>query len=255
MRQSVFLWIGAVFIAFFAAYIQDVTSPYYPVNSVLDINGYKVSYSFDKVYRSNDSYRVWAVNNLNGLTGELLWKNKYNTRKWNTVPMKINGEVLEAYIPPHPPREKVEYKVKLDYNGKSYFIPGTDGVVMEFLGKVPRQISMFFYITLYAGILLAIRTGLEIFNDKPRLRMYALFTVMDIFAFSLLFSSVRRSAELNAIGNNVVPIEAIFSVSSMVLLGLWIAVMILVFATKKPKVWAMTGAVATLIIFFAGKFY
>ena len=255
MRQSVFLWIGAVFIAFFAAYIQDVTSPYYPVNGVLDINGYKVSYSFDKVYRGKDQYRVWAVSNLNGLTGELLWKNKYDTLKWNAVPMKINGEVLEAFIPSHPPLEKVDYKVKLDYEGKKYFIPDKGGLEMEFLGKVPRQISMFFYITLYVGILFAIRTGLEIFNDKPRLRMYALFTVMDIFAFSLLFSSVRRSTELNAIGNNVVPIGAIFSISAMLLLALWIAVMILVFATKKPKVWAMTGAVATLILFFAGSFY
>ena len=169
--------------------------------------------------------------------------------------MKINGEVLESYIPPHPPLEKVEYKVKLDYGGKTYFIPDNKGTEIEFLGKVPRQISMFFYITLYVGLLLAVRAGLEIFNDKPRIKMYTLFTVMDIFAFSLMFSSVRRSAELNAIGNNVVPIGAIFSIPALLLLVLWIAVMVLVFTTKKPKVWAMTGAVATLILFFAGSFY
>jgi hypothetical protein len=169
--------------------------------------------------------------------------------------MQTKGEALYAEIPAHPPLSIVEYRVILNDQGKTYYVPKTEIAHIEFLGHVPSQIMMFYYITLFAGILLGIRTGLEVFKDKPKIKMYTIFTLISFFTFTLIFNTVKKGCELGAIGGTkIIPISDLFSSGPVLLFILWIAALILIFNTKKYKVWAALSALGTILIFLLGNF-
>ncbi len=254
MKQSIILWIAACVITFSAGFIQSTISPDYPENGSINTYSGNVSYSFDKVYHGKGDYIVWVLSNFKGLKGTLEWKD-LNSSSWNKVQMLSSGEAITAKIPAHSPLSKVEYKVTLLDNGRNYSVPNKGTVKLEFLGRVPSSITMFYYITLFAGLLLGIRTGLEIFNEKPRLKLYTLFTLISFFSFTLVFSTVRKGCELGVIGTTkIASITDLFSTGPVILFVMWIAALILIFNLKKPKAWALSASVLTIITFIYGSF-
>lgn len=256
MKQSIILWIATIVVTFSAGYIQRVESPRYPINGTIDLITGVVSFSFAKTASSKYDYKVWVADNCQSLNGTLLWK-KQTDAAWNTLPMKSsnNNGTLYAYIPKQPPLKKVEYRVKLTERDSTVYAPVEKAATLEFLGNVPSQISMFYFITLFAGLLLAIRTGFEVFKESPRLRLYTIFTTISFFCFTLIFSTVKKGCELGIIGKTqTAPISDIFSIGSVLLFAWWILAMILIFNTKKARLWASIASIGTLLIFFLGNF-
>lgn len=255
MKHNLTIWIISAVFTFIVGYVQNFTSNEHPINGKENFASGQVIYSLDKVYRDTSGYTVFIKTNVKVISGVLEWKNADSTAKWNTIPIKLSGENLSAVIPPHLPLSKIEYKVKLTANGKVIALPKYGAFYIEFLGKVPEQISMFYFITLFSGILLAIRTGLEAFRTKPRLRMYTIFTLIAFFSFTLIFSTVKKGCELGIIGKTkIVPISDIFPSGAVLLFLLWIFAMILIFNSKRPKIFATTASIATILIFLLGKF-
>lgn len=255
MKQSIILWTAAAIITLLAGYAQSIKSPYYPVNGTVTVSSGYSSFSFDKVYRGKDGYPVWIISDFKGLKGELKWRDISGNNEWQTIQMQPKGEALYAEIPAHPPLSKVEYRVTLNDQGKTFLVPETEIAHIQFLGRVPSQIMLFYYITLFAGILLGIRTGLEVFKDKPRIKMYTIFTLISFFSFTLIFSTVKKGCELGAIGGTkILPISDLFTNGPVFLFLLWIAALILIFNTKRYKIWAAISAVGTILIFLLGNF-
>ncbi len=254
MKQSIILWIAALIISFSAGYIQSTLSPDYPANGTVSMDSGDVSYSFEKVYRGKGDFKVWVVSDFTGLKGILEWKN-VDSSNWNKVDMQPSGEAIAARIPAHPPLSRVEYRALLSDNGRIYPVPNNGAVRLQFLGHVPSQLMMFYYITLFAGLLLGVRAGLEGFKDKPRIKLYTIFTLISFFSFTLIFSTVKKGCELGIIGGTkVAPINELFSSGPVLLFTLWIAALILIFNTQKQKLWALSASALTVIIFLAGKF-
>ncbi|MCL5030768.1 MAG: hypothetical protein M1480_17290 [Bacteroidetes bacterium] len=255
MKQAIILWAAAAIIAFIAGYTQNTTSSYYPINGTVDISSGEISYSFDKIFRGKGSYQVLVVGDFTNQTSMLMWKDENNSSKWNNIPLRNSNNELIGEIPQHQPMSKVEYRVRLNDNGKFILLPQTQNITMQFLGNVPSQIMQFYFITLFAGILLSIRTSLEIFTERPRIKMYTIFTLISFFSFTLIFSTVKRGCELGLIGGTkIAPLNELFSSGPVLLLSAWILALILVFNSKKSKFWAVIAGIATLIIFFFGRF-
>ncbi len=255
MKQSLILWSAAVIILFIAAYSRNTTSAEYPVNGTINLSYTEISFSFDKIYRGKGDYTVWLAGESKGLTGELDWRDKQDTASWKTVMLMSANDILTGIIPHHSPLSKVEYRVKLYDNGKTVFVPQTSNVTLQFLGQVPLQIMMFYYITFFAGILLALRTGLGVFKEAPRIKMYTIFTLISFFSFAWIFSPVKKGCEIGMIGGTkIAPVNELFSIGSILLFVLWVAALILVFNTRKPKVFAAASSILTLVIFLFGKF-
>ena len=246
---------AAVIIIFLAGYIQHTHSSVYPLNGTITLNYSEVSFSFDRVFRGQGDYNVWLAAESKGLSGEMEWRDIQDTTSWKIVKLTSKDEILSASIPHHSPLSKVEYFVKLYDNGNTVQVPGTSNVTLLFLGQVPSQISMFYYITLFAGLLLAIRTCLEIFKDHSTIKMYTIFTLISIFSFTWIFSPVKKGCEIGMIGGTrIAPVNELFSSGSLLLFALWVAALILVFNTGKPKLWITASSLLTLVIFLFGKF-
>lgn len=255
MKQSLILWTAAVIIIFLAGYIKNTNSSGYPVNGTITLSLTEVSFSFDKIYRGKGDYTVWLAGESKNITGDLEWRDMKDSAQWNTVKLSSSNDILSGTIPHHSPLGKVEYHVKLYDNGKTVLVPHTSNATLLFLGSVPSQIMMFYYITFFAGLILALRTGLEIFKEMPRIKMYTIFTVISFFSFAWIFSPVKKGCEIGMIGGTkIAPVNELFSSGSVVLFVLWVAALILVFNTKKPKVWAIASSILTLAFFLFCKF-
>ena len=257
MKHSIILWISALVITIIFGYFQSANSPHYPVSGTTQIEGAKVTYLLPKVYRGNKGCSIWIDSQLKTISGQLQWKKSNdNSNSWNNVTLKDSNQTLTAVIPHQPPLTKIEYRVELNYKNKTYLLPESKIVSIEFLGRVSEQIMILYYFMLFAGILLSVRTGLEIFNNRfrSRVKMYSIFTFSAFFFFTLGASTVKKSYELNAIGNKAVPLESIFTLGSILIFITWIAGMILIFNTKKPKIWGAAASILTLIIFLFGNF-
>jgi len=255
LKQSLILWLAAVIIIFLAGYSRNTTSSEYPVNGTITLSLSEISFSFDKVFRGKGDYTVWLAGESKGLSGDLVWRDIADTASWKTVKLTYANDILSGTIPHHSPYSKVEYKVKLYDNGKTVLVPQTSSVTLLFMGAVPSQIMMFYYITLFAGLILAVRTSLEIFSGAPKIKMYTIFTLISFFSFAWIFSPVKKGCEIGMIGGTrIAPVNELFSSGSVLLFVLWVAALILVFNTKKPKVWTIASSVLTLVIYLFGKF-
>ncbi len=255
LKQSLILWTASIIIIFLAGYTERTNSPGYPVNGTINLNYSEISYSFDTVFRGKSDYTVWLAAESGSLEGDLEWRDKHDTASWKIINLTRANDILSASIPHHSPTAKVEYHVKLYDKGNTITIPRDSNVTLLFLGLVPSQIMMFYFITLFAGLILAVRTCLEIFKENSKIKMYTIFTLISFFSFTWIFSPVKKGCEIGMIGGTkIAPVNELFSSGSLLLFVIWAAALILVFNTRKPKVWMPVFSVLTLAVFLFGKF-
>jgi hypothetical protein len=268
MKHSLILWSSALLLTFLTGYIQSGTSEYYPVTGTIGIDEKKVSYRFEKFFNDKDDYRFiirtdnpdiqavvkWKKTRTSNIDlSEVDWKNE---EKWKMIEMKNNNDALIANIPKQNAGEIILYFAEIYKDGKKYIVPDKP-VTLLFQGYVPSMISFLSNFALFGGLLLSYRTGLSAlggFNENQKIKKLTLFTVALFFVYTIAVTPLRKSYELNAINNKVIPITSLFDIQSILLFLLWIAAMVIVFKVKNPKRFATTFAVLTALVFLFIKF-
>ena len=253
MKQAIILWIGSFVVIFLTGYLQRLTSPEYPISATIGIEGKRITYSMNRIYMGDKNYNFTINSEISNIEGILQWK-KISDTEWNQNKKNTQNGILNFEIPKQKPFTKILYRIKLISNNKPYFIPTERPVTLEFYGKVPVSIIIYFYLTLYGGIILAVRTGLEYFRENNRIKMFSIFTAIFFFVFAFAFTPIKRIYEAGEIGTIVLPITYIFQWWSAALFLLWTVIMVLVFNLKKNKIIPLIGAVLTLIIFLIQNF-
>lgn len=251
MKQSLILWISAAIITFLAGYIQNRTSSTYPVSGTIGIDGQKVSYQFKKICSNKSDYLIMIRSDVENLKGIFSWRIGDKNKCWQIDTMKYSEKNLIENIPKQPALTKVEYTVKLIHNNREYFIPKKEINNIKFLGTVPLTIEIHFYLTLFIGIVLAFRSGLEYFKEKPRLRLYSIFSLIAFFSCAMIFAPVKRAYEMGIIGKTVPTLGELFDGWLIALFLLGILNLILISYSKYPRIWIMIASILTLIIFLS----
>ena len=255
MKQSFILWIVAVIITFLIGFIQNRTSPEYPISGTIGIEGQKVSYLFKRIHRDKTDYEILLRTDNKELNGIVKWKVEKEAGNWNIDTMQYYNEILSAAIPRQNALTEVDYKIVLSHKGKVYFLPKNEVVKVKFLGPVPASIVIHYFLTLFVGILLAVRAGLEIFKNKPKLRLYSIFTLISFFSCAMIFAPVKKAYELGVIGRAVPPIGEIFEAWLILLVIIWVMNLILISYTKNSKMWVIIFSALTILIFFSQNFF
>ncbi len=253
MKQSIILWTGSFVVIFLIGFLQRLTSAEYPVSATVGIEGKEVSYTLDKISSSKKGCDVIVHSELKDPEAALQWK-KLSDASWNEENMTSQNGFLKAVIPAQKPLVKIFYRIKLLSDNKTYYLPTEKPVSLEFIGDVPVSILVYFYLTLYGGLILAVRTGLESFKENSRIKMYSIFTAIFFFVFTFAFTPIKRIYEAGEIGTIILPITYIFQWWPVALFILWIVIMILVFNIKKNKYITLYGAGLTIIIFILHNF-
>jgi len=261
MKKNIILWLGAIIITFLSGYMRNVTGPDYPVSGTIGIEGKMVTFKFDKIYLGNDGYNVLIRSDVKEIKAFLLWKDipanhltssppqNQSAAIWQRNVMTDSGFFINGKLPKHFPGEKVAYRVELNYGGKQYFLPEDKPATIMFLGNVNSSVMNIFYFVLFGGLLFAVRTGLETFNDKPRLGLYSIFTLIFFFLYTICLVPLKRTYELNAINHFVPPLNLITTYQSVSLFVLWIIGLILIFNFKGNRIIPLVISSLTLIIY------
>ncbi|OGU77562.1 MAG: hypothetical protein A2V93_12435 [Ignavibacteria bacterium RBG_16_34_14] len=252
MKHSLILWSSALLLTFLTGYIQSGTSEYYPITGTFGIDEKKVSYRFEKIYNDKGDYTFIIRTDNPNIKAVVKWK-KENENKWEVEEMRNDEETLVARIPRQNAGEKILYFAEIKKDEKKYTIPDKP-VTILFQGYVPSMISFLSNFALLGGLLLSFRTGLEFFNENQKIKKLTLFTAGFFFVYTIAVTPLRKSYELNAINNKVVPITSLFDLQSVLLFLLWIAAMIIVFRVKNPKLPALVFAIVNTLVFLFVRF-
>lgn len=254
MKQSLILWISAAMLTFLIGFLQSRTSDSYPISGTIGIEGQKVSYHFNKIQSSKDDFKIMIRTDLTDLAGIVTWRKVNHPSSWEIDTLNFKNGVLTTSIPRQEPLTKLEYKVILYHNSNEYMIPTTEKEEILFLGAVPAPISIHYYLTLFVGLLLSIRAGFETFNEKPRLRLYSIFTLISFISCALIFAPVKTAYELGAINKSVPPITELFAGWLILLVIIWIINLIQVSFTKSAKTWVIVFFILSILIFIGQNF-
>jgi hypothetical protein len=261
MKKNIILWIGTLILTFLGGYLHNASGPYYPVSGTIGVEGKMITFKFDKIYRGNDNYNVFIRSDLKDVKAFMLWKDvppktttllplkNLSKSAWNREVMSDSGSLIMGKIPKHIPGAKVTYRVELNYNNKQYFLPEDKPAAIMFLGKVNPSVMNIFYFVLFGGLILAVRTGLETFNDKPRIGMYTIFTLIFFFLYTICVVPLKRTYELNALNHFVPPVNSLLTYQSVSLLILWIIGLVLIFNFRQNKIIPLVISSLTLIIY------
>lgn len=252
MRQRLVLWISALIITFIIIFIQNRISPTYPSSGTIGIGGQKVTYQFKKIHNCNSDYKIFIRSDLKELKGTLKWKSA-KSNSWNIDTIKNSEGNIFSSIPKTNYPDTIEYKIRLIYGGQEYFLPVSGAEKIMFLGGVPQSIMLHYFLTLFVGLLLAVRGGLEYFNEKPRLKLYSIFTLISFFSCALIFAPVQKAYQIGAIGKFVPPLEQIFENWLIAIVLLWICNLIAISFLKNSKKWILISSLLTLLIFLFHK--
>ena len=255
MRQSLILWISAAVITFLVGFVQTRTSPTYPISGTVGIEGKTVSYFFKKIFRDKDNYVFLLRTDTENLKGILQSKIIGKNQVWQIDTMKYLNGNLSVTIPKQKALTEIEYRIILTGSSGKYFLPNGTIEKLLFLDPVPLSIDIHYYLTLFIGILLAIRAGLETLNNKPRLRLFSIFTLISFFSCAMIFAPVKKAYEMGAIGNNVPPIGKLFELWLVALVIIWIMNLVLVSFSRTPKKWILLFSALTLVVFYSQNFF
>lgn len=250
MKQNIILWIVTIIIIFITGYLQRLTSPEYPISATVGVGGKKIIYSFDKVHYGIKDYKIIIHSEVQNISGLIEWRSFPDTTGWKTITLKNEGNLLSASIPIKNVPGKVEYRAKLNYMDKDYYLPFNKPVELKTYANVPARIFFYYYFFLYIGLILAVRTGLDAFNEKrPRMKMYSIFTTIAFFAYAFAFNPIKNTYEAGDIGTKILPMTSIFDIGPVILFAIWVIAMILIFNMKKNRPVAIVSSVITLIFF------
>jgi|SRR3990172_1517533 len=249
MKQQIILWVSAFVITMISIFLLRIIDPEKPVTGTVEFGGEKVSYKFDRVFRSNDNYKLMIFSKLEGLGGILQYKLQNTDPVWNRVPLELSGKTLSAEIPKQPVMSKIIYRVILEHSGKEFIVPQHEGIDLQFLGRVSVQIMAWYYITIFGGLLLSFRIGLEYFNENDKIKKLSFFAFLTFFFYSMLLIPVKRTYELSAFGKSIPQINQLFSIGAILIIILWVVGIISFFRVKNRKLMALIVSVLTLFIF------
>jgi len=248
MKQNLILWIAAIIITFLAGYINSLASEDYPVSGTIGIRGQKVSYIFYKRYSSKNPYNVIVRSDAENISGVVEWR-KAGSDSFKTIQMRSEGTNLHATFPEFQPLTIIEYRIKISDGDKIYTLPSETPVHLKFYGFVPASISVLYFISLFGGLLLSIRTGLEFFREQSRIGLFSIITLIFFFVYTLAIHPIKTTFELNILNRRVPFITELFDLQSVIFLLVWIAGMIISFKAAKPKLSLMIISVITLLVY------
>jgi len=247
-KQSFILWISSIVIVFVISYINTITSDNYPITGTIGVEGKKVSYRFEKVYYGNGEYYFSVRSDFPDLTGKYFFKPKDDS-VWTLRELVKDKFLLTGVLPKQKPEVILQYYAELIFNNKSINIPDNRIVQITYYGEIPIVVNLLQFFFLYGGLILAIRTGLESFNNNLKTKKFAVMFLIIFLTLNVLINPLYLSYKYGFINHSVPPIERLFSLSEILILLLWIITAIVLFNRPKFKYTSLSSAVITLIIF------
>ncbi len=180
MTRKIIFWVLAFLITAGSAVFQRMTGPSYPKKGEDTFEGKQIKYTLERSHVSSSNYLIEIETGDESIKGAIYWREYKSNGEFNVVEM-VGGKVLKGELPARKPLEKLEYFVKLHKGENSIDLGGDRVTVIRFKGDVPNIILIPHIIAMFLSMLLATRTGLEIFNKEPKYVNLTIWTLVILF--------------------------------------------------------------------------
>ena len=248
MKKFVLFWLLALAITLAAAYYQRLTGPTYPIENKFNFNGKYFNYKFDRSHGGNSNHLVSVEVQDEMIKGILQWKRFKTNDEWNFVQMQKEDEKLLAYLPNQPPAGKLEYQVILS-GGETEKIVPAEPVVIRFKGDVPPLVLIPHIIFIFAAMLLSNRTALECFVEKPKLKKYTVWTFILLLLGGMILGPIVQKYAFGEYWTGFPFGTDLTDNKTLIAFIGWIAALVAVFKSEKPKWYILVAAIIMFIIF------
>lgn len=246
MKKVIILWLGAFFITFLAGYLNSVSSPDFPVSGTIGFGKKKVTYFFEKEYSDRQPYKIMLRTDIPEMRGYIL---RYTDAGADTIPLVYSQNKLTAAFDSVAPGTVLKYNVVLENEGKISTIPAGLTVETSVKGFIPKTIKVLYFLTLFGGVLLAVRSGLDYFTERKNHKKNGFFALISLACFSLIVTPVKISYELGVVGSmKAITPDLLFPAGQLVFFVVWTITMVTAFNSKNSKLAAAIGAALMLLL-------
>lgn len=246
MKESFILWLSSIVIVFLLSYFKSVFGEYYPITSTFSVNGQKVSYKLDK-YEFGNTYKLIIRSDYKDLEGEVVINSGKSTN--HSIKLQKDRDILFAEIRKKDVGSNFNYYIQLKSEDRSYRIPSNNDIEFVFFGKIPGMVNGLYIIFLYTGLILIVRSGLEIFKTNRRTKNYLVITSIVLLTLLMMINPLYLSYKFEYINKTIPPIQNLFPVHLLLITFLWIATTVYVFLKKKDKPLMLITSVLCLLIY------
>jgi hypothetical protein len=200
IKKSVWLWLLSFLLTVVLAVYQRMSGPTYPVRGTEILAGAKVSYKFYRSWTQGQELPVRFTSNGGNISARLHSRRfpLLDSENWTIAPMEMKAGTFQGSIPGQPPAGKVIYKVELLTAGKSIWLNKGRPAVARFKGEVPAALLIVHIIFMFAGLLLAFRTGLEALRRDGRWQKLVLWTLTVTFFGGLIIGPLVQKYAFGA---------------------------------------------------------
>lgn len=247
-KNNIILWIASFVITFLTIYLSNLLDKNYPVTGTFGIDGKKISYRFEKTHYGKEDFSVVIRTDVDDVSGNLFWKIK-SDKIWSSSKLIISDLSLRGKFKSLKALQSIQYFVELNYKDKKYLLPDNQKIDLIFYGRIPPAVNVMQYLLLYLGLLLAVRTGLEYFNDSEKSKKFGVLVVIVFLTLTALVNPLYLTYKFGYMNSIIPSIYNLFPASYLLITVLWIVSLIIMFRSKKLKVASLVSAMITIIIF------
>ncbi len=249
MKKTTTLWIVAFIITIVTAMYQRATGPTYPVKGTIKLNEKDINYKLLRSHGGEGDCKISLNINDNRVVGILYYKRYKTNDKWQPVAMENKDGEIFAFLPHQPPAGKLEYFIELTENSTTVKFPSKNSVVIRFKGGVPLYILIPHIIAMFLAMLFSARTGLEYFNPEPKLKKLTLWTLGFLIIGGLIFGPIVQKFAFGEYWTGFPYGHDLTDNKTVIALGGWLLALFMYGKSKKPKLWAVIGAIVLMLVY------
>lgn len=249
MKKSIALWLVALLLTLALGVYQRLSGPTHPLQGREALGDIQIEYKFLRSWTSHRPLPVRASGN--GLAAMRLHYRRYPFvagEEWAVVPMVTRNGAFQGEIPGQPAAGKVAYKVEaITLAGVAWLNAGVPAVA-RFKNDVSLWLLIAHVLFMFAGMLLAFRTGLGALFADPGWQRFLPWTLAVTAAGGLLLGPLVQWQAFGALwtgfplGSDLTDSKTLFAVLA------WLAAFLLRRRSRWWTVLAMALMVAVYLI-------
>jgi hypothetical protein len=247
-NKSVWLWLLSFLLTIVLAVYQRLSGPTYPIRGSETLAAAKVNYKFYRSWTQGQELPVRITITAGNISARLHYRRfpLLDGENWTIAPLEKKAGTLRGSIPGQRPAGKMIYKVELLTAGKSIWLNKGRPAVARFKGEVPAALLIVHIIFMFAGLLLAFRTGLEALRRDGRWQKLVPWTLAVTFFGGLIIGPLVQKYAFGAywtgfpLGGDLTDSKTLFAVL------VWLAA----FFLRKKSCWWIVAATGLMIVVY-----
>jgi len=247
MKKNLLLWILAFVFTLFLAIYQRLSGPTHPVRGKENVAGVRITYRLLRSWTSHQPLPVRVAGN--GIASMRLHYRRYPLiagEEWSIVQMVTQDDAFQAFIPGQPAAGKVAYKVEVVSPGRVTWLDEGKPVVARFKDDVPAWLLIPHLLFMFAGMLLAFRTGLGALLNDPQWQRLLPWTLAVTALGGLLLGPLVQKYAFGALWTGFPLGRDLTDTKILLVIAAWLAAL---FLRKKSRFWVVAATVLMVLIY------